>query len=256
MPPTAETPADVIAALERGAPVPPGTAIATPATGSSACSSPRATCWRCAASRWPRAAAATPPCGIDAPAARGRSTPTRLADQGCTSHFAPALDRVAVSPIRLEWDGPWHLAISVDGGREISWRVTLAAPWRIRLVTTMAAAIPERWWTRPRALAAIAAAVRAMLGTGPLRLAGRLPSGARYLSNPRRVWLIEASRASIRGVDLGEVTRLSQRVALGDFVIPRRALLASGPLFIEPAAPAPVPVPTAAAPSPGGRDRD
>jgi hypothetical protein len=28
-------------------------------------------------------------------------------DQGCTSHFAPALERVAVAPIRLEWDGPW-----------------------------------------------------------------------------------------------------------------------------------------------------
>jgi hypothetical protein len=256
MPPTAETPADVIAALERGVPVPPGAGDRY--AGYGILGVQFASGDLLALRRFPVASSG---CGYTAvwhrsPGGAWTFHTDATCDQGCTSHFAPALERVAVSPIRLEWDGPWRLAISVDGGREISWRVTLAAPWQIRLVTTLAAAIPERWWTRPRALAAIAAGARTMLGTGPLRLTGRLPSGARYVSNPRRVWLIEASRASIRGVDLGEVTRLSQHVALGDFVIPRRALLASGPLFIEPAVPARVPVPTAAAPSPDGRDRD
>lgn len=169
-------------------------------------------------------------------------------DQGCTTHFAPALERVAVSPIRLEWDGPWRLSISVDGGREVAWSVTLARRWRSRLATAAAGLVPDRLWVDPRALAAVAAAARLALGTGPLCLSGRLPSGARFYSNPRRIWDIVASRATIRGEDLGPMQRPGRGLALGDFLIPRRALLASGPLFIEPAG-APAPAPPGAAPS-------
>ena len=155
-------------------------------------------------------------------------------DQGCTSHFAPALDRLAVAPIRLEWTDPWTLSIGVNGGREIAWTVSVASSWRTRLLTALAAAAPAALWAGPRGLALVAAVMRGLLGTGRLRLAGRLPSGARYLSNPRRVWAIDASRASIRGADLGTMTRLRHPVALGDFAIPRCGLLASGPLGITP----------------------
>ena len=155
-------------------------------------------------------------------------------DQGCTSHFAPALDRLAVAPIRLEWTDPWTLSIGVNGGRGIAWTVSVASSWQTRLLTALAAAAPAALWASPRGLALVAAIARGLLGTGRLKLAGRLPSGARYLSNPQRVWAIDASRAAIRGVDLGAMTRLRHPVALGDFAIPRCALLASGPLGITP----------------------
>lgn len=252
MPSTAATPADVIAALERGVPLPsgPGHRFA----GYGILGVRFASGDLLALRRFPVASSG---CGYTAVwhrRADGAWTfhTDATCDQGCTSHFAPALERIAVSPIRLEWESPWRLRIAVDGGREIAWTVTLAAGWRTRLATSVAALVPDAWWTRPRPLQAIALAARAMLGTGPLRLTGQLPSGARYFSNPRRLWQIDASRASIRGVDLGAVARLTEPIALGDFVIPRRPLLASGPLFVVPAATAS----TAAAPSLDVRDLD
>jgi hypothetical protein len=155
-------------------------------------------------------------------------------DQGCTRHFAPALARVAVHPIRVEWEGPWRLAIVVDGGREIAWSVALARTWRTRLLTATAARLPEAWWDSRPGLRAIGGAARVVLGAGRLRLSGRLPSGACYRSNPRRVWLVSASRAVIGGVDAGAMTRLGAQPGLGDFLIPRAPLLAGGPLVIDP----------------------
>jgi hypothetical protein len=251
-PPVPATPAEVIAALERGMPVPagPGDRYA----GYGILGVQFASGDLLALRRFPVASSG---CGYTAvwhrrPDGAWTFYTDATCDQGCTSHFAPALERIAVSPIRLEWESPWHLSVAVDGGREIAWMVTLAAPWRTRLVTSVAALVPETWWTRPRALRAMAIGARVMLATGPLRLSGRLPSGARYFSNPRRLWQIDASRASIRGVDLGAVVRLTEPIALGDFVIPRRPLLASGPLFVVPAATES----TAAVTSPDARDRD
>jgi hypothetical protein len=123
-------------------------------------------------------------------------------------------------------------------------------PLRTRLLTAAATAVPEWLWRDARGLSAIAAAARAVLGTGPLRLSGRLPSGARFRSNPRRLWAIAASRAAIHGVDLGAMVTTPPRLALGEFLIPRVALLASGPLFIDP-----LPVSTAAVPILDAPDR-
>lgn len=156
-------------------------------------------------------------------------------DQGCTSHFAPALERVQLGPIRLEWEDGWRLTVYVDGGREIVWSLRLGSTWRTRAATALAAVVPERYWVDPLTLDGIALLTRGLVGTGPIRLTGHLPSGARFYSNPRRVWEVETSRASIRGTDLGAMTLLPGRASLGEFLIPRRPLLASGPLFIEPA---------------------
>ncbi len=250
MPAPADAPAEVIAAVERGGSVPPGAGDRY--LGYGVLGVAFASGDLLALRRFPVASSG---CGYTAVwhrRADGAWTfyTDAACDQGCTSHFAPALERVAVVPIRLEWDGPWTLSVAVDGGRAVAWRMTMAAPWRTRLLTAVAAAVPEWLWRDRRGLSAIAATARAVLGTGPLRLAGRLPSGATFLSNPRRLWVIAASRAAIQGVDLGAMAPTPPRLALGEFLIPRVALLATGPLFIDPAPPA-----TAAVPSPGARDR-
>lgn len=155
-------------------------------------------------------------------------------DQGCTSHFASTLERVQVGPIRLEWEDGWRLTVSVDGGRELVWSLRLGRTWRTDAASALAAVIPERYWVDPVGLRGIGLVTRGLVGTGPLRLTGHLPSGARFYSNPRRIWAVETSRASIRGTDCGAMTKPRGRASIGEFLIPRRPLLASGPLFIEP----------------------
>ena len=59
-----------------------------------------------------------------------------------------------------------------------------------------------------------------------MNLTGRTPNGDRFFVNPRRVWLVDASRAVVEGVDLGATGRTAEQAALGDFLIPRRGLFA------------------------------
>ncbi|MGE0363660.1 MAG: hypothetical protein AB7H93_12740 [Vicinamibacterales bacterium] len=251
MPARSVPPAAVIAAVERGGPVPPGPGDRY--LGYGVLGVAFASGDLLALRRFPVASSG---CGYTAvwhrrPDGAWTFYTDATCDQGCTSHFAPALERVAVVPIRLEWDGPWTLTVAVDGGRAVAWRMSLAAAWRTRLLSAVAAVVPEWLWRDRRGLSVIAATARAVLGTGPLRLSGRLPSGAGFLSNPRRLWAIAASRAAINGVDLGAMATTPPRLALGEFRIPRVPLLASGPLFIDP-----MPASTAAATIPDARDRD
>ncbi|MGD9905900.1 MAG: hypothetical protein AB7U83_20705 [Vicinamibacterales bacterium] len=227
-------PAQVIAAIERGGPVPDGPGERY--LGYGVLGVAFASGDLLALRRFPVASSG---CGYTAvwhrqPNGAWTFYTDATSGQGCTSHFAPALDTVEVAPIRLEWDGPWSLTVGVDGGRAVSWRLTLAATWPTRLLSAAAAALPEAVWHDARGLGAIAAVARAALGTGPLRLSGHLPSGARFLSNPRRLWAVVGSRAAVHGVDLGAMTTPAARLALGEFQIPRVPLVASGPLFIEP----------------------
>lgn len=229
---TYETPSQEIAALERGAPVPDGPGDRY--LGYGVLGVAFASGDLLALRRFPVASSG---CGYTAvwhrnPDGAWVFYTDASHDQGCTSHFASAIERVVVGPIRLEWDDGRRLTVHVDGGRELAWSLCLAATWRTRLVNAVAASIPEAAWRDVRTLRAIGVGARAVLGTGPLCLSGRLPSGARYRSNPRRVWAIDTSRAALRGVDLGDMRR-SRALALGDFRIPRVPLLATGPLFID-----------------------
>jgi hypothetical protein len=96
--------------------------------------------------------------------------------------------------------------------------------------------LPARWWTSERALAAIATAAGLALSAGRLRLTGTTPSGSRFLANPRMLWTVLASRATIGSRKLGRIGTMSPQVALGEFWIPRRPLFAIGAAFMTPPA--------------------
>lgn len=155
-------------------------------------------------------------------------------DQGCTSHFAPSVERLVVAPIRIEWHTPWQVSVSVDGGREIAWTTTLAPSWPARVLSHFASRLPEWCWRNrtTRGLIQIAAAL--WLGAGRLRLAGRLPSQAQFDVRPRSIWVVRESRALVRGESLGAMTYGPPGLRLGDFIVPRRPLMAAGPLVITP----------------------
>jgi hypothetical protein len=51
--------------------------------------------------------------------------------------------------------------------------------------------------------------------------------------NPELVWFVTGGRAALNGTDLGAFGPLPERVALGDFVIPQRGVLAVGHVFFE-----------------------
>jgi hypothetical protein len=53
-----------------------------------------------------------------------------------------------------------------------------------------------------------------------MNLAGKTPNGHDFISNPRRLWLIDSSRAVMNGQDPGPAGALAQRARVNDFLIP------------------------------------
>ena len=76
------------------------------------------------------------------------------------------------------------------------------------------------------------------MGSGRLSLTGRLPNGQWFISHPRYMWEISASRATVRGQDLGEMGPLPEQAHLGDFWVPQQGRFFIGQAFLEPYDPA------------------
>ncbi len=157
---------------------------------------------------------------------------------GCAKHFAPALDRTVVTPIRTEWLTPRCLSVTLEGGRLLSWTMALASTPATTMLNGLCRALPARWWLEPRWLRMLASMARIALGAGRLTLTGRTPAGSVFIANPKRIWAITSSRATFEGHDLGRIEQSADQPALGDFVIPRRPLFAIGAAFMVEAPPA------------------
>lgn len=149
-------------------------------------------------------------------------------DEGCDRYWGPLVDRQVVAPIRLEWTTPHRLLVSVDGGRLLSWSLILRPSAATVLLNLLAARLPNTWWERTAVLRAMAVVARTLLGTGPMRLRGRTPSGHQFTSSPQALWVISSSSATLEGRDLGRPGPLDPQAALGEFAIPQRGLFALG----------------------------
>ncbi len=132
----------------------------------------------------------------------------------------------------MTWTDPRRLTVEVPAAG-LAWEVRLAETAATRLLNGIAAALPAPLWRQPATLAAMAWVAGRALGAGRLRLFGRAPNGQRFRANPRRLWVIDESRARIGGVDLGLPGSLTPQARVGDFLIPQRGLFVIGSAFFD-----------------------
>jgi hypothetical protein len=158
------------------------------------------------------------------------------ANQGCSRYFGSAVRDEVTAPIRIEWTGPRSLIVAVDGGRALAWTLALRPTAATRLLNQVAVLVPRQFWKNHRVLRAMEVAARVTLRAGNVRLTGETPAGNRFVVNPRAVWLVDASRATLAGRDLGPMGSITPQPALGDVCIPRRGLFAVGAAFMSPPA--------------------
>jgi hypothetical protein len=76
-------------------------------------------------------------------------------------------------------------------------------------------------------------AAGSLLGAGRIRLVGQVPNGQRFIANPRHLWIIASSQATLNGQDLGRVRPLPEQESLGDFWIPQRGIFALAQASLE-----------------------
>jgi len=143
-------------------------------------------------------------------------------DLSCGRYFGAEIDRNFVTPIDIVWASSMRFRVLV--GTAVDWDVSLGTSPATLLLNTVAGAIPERAWQAPRVLRLVGAAARIALGTGPLNLTGLTPNSQRFVTTPRRLWLVESSQAVIDGVDVGPVGPLATQARLRDFLLPQRGL--------------------------------
>jgi hypothetical protein len=151
----------------------------------------------------------------------------------CSRYFGNELEENVQGPIEIKWSSPRSFTVRSEGERSLEWRVTTRSTLATRLMNTVGGLMPRSWRRSPTALSLMGVAAQVGLGTGILRLTGRLPNGQTYLANPRTVWLVDESRGVIDGVDLGRPAPLPEQGRVGDFLIPQRGVFAVTSAYIE-----------------------
>jgi hypothetical protein len=154
-------------------------------------------------------------------------------EQGCSRYFGSALDGSLVGQIRIVWSGPREFTVSVEGGLHLNWQISLTQSPGARLLNAVSQALPGSIWQSPAALRLMGKAAGALLGAGRISLVGQVPNGQRFIANPRHIWTIASSPATLNGQDLGPVRPLPDQESLGDFWIPQRGIFAAANAFLE-----------------------
>ncbi len=152
---------------------------------------------------------------------------TTPAEQSCARYFSSATGDGAVQcDIEVTWITPWWFRVTIPG--LLDWSVhmkTTPASW---LLSKVGGWLPEAAWTNRSMLGVIGRVAGMTLGAGDIRLAGAAPNGQHFMVAPRRLWAVSASRAVLRGEDLGPIGRLQEQARLADFRPPQKGLCVIG----------------------------
>ncbi len=152
---------------------------------------------------------------------------TTPAEQSCARYFGSATGNGAVQcDIQIDWITPWWFRVTIPG--LLVWSVHMESTFASRMLTKVAGLLPESAWTNRSMLGVIGRIAGVTLGAGDIRLAGAAPNGQHFMVAPRKVWAVSASRAVLRGEDLGPIGRLAEQAKLADFRPPQRGICVIG----------------------------
>lgn len=154
------------------------------------------------------------------------------AQQSCTRYFgADAADAIETR-ISVEWIAPFQLRIGIPSA-ELEWRLEAAPSTATRLMNASGRLLPDAAWRNPGVLSAMGSMAGPLLRVGHVGLQGSVPNGQRFVANPRVLWAIVDSRASLAGTDFGAPGPVRPQARLGDFWIPQRGILAMGQSYFD-----------------------
>jgi hypothetical protein len=148
----------------------------------------------------------------------------------CSRWFGHGVQESVVVPIDVAWEGPAQLR--VRAADRVDWRVTLAPSPMTRVMSAVGSRMPMAGWRSPRMLRAMGMMATATLGVGRVSMTGMTANSLPFDANPRRIWRVVDTAATIDGVDAGPPAPLEEQARLGDFWIPQRGIFAMGRVFV------------------------
>ena len=149
------------------------------------------------------------------------------AELACTRYFGSAVDEVRDGPIRIDWTGPRGFQVRAGDG-ELEWMVEVRSTRVTRLFSAVGSALPTRVWRSRPVLDLMSRVAGTALRAGRVRLTGLAPNGQRFVANPLIMWVATDSKATVRGIDLGEMGPAPVQAQLRDFAIPQRGVFVVG----------------------------
>jgi hypothetical protein len=156
----------------------------------------------------------------------------------CPRYFSSALEETSVHRIDVAWLDDHRFTVDIADDVGLHWEVSLAASPVTRAMSALASALPAKLWRNPAFLRLMGAVAGPVLQAGKMGLIGRVPNGQGFRANPKRVWFISDSTATLGGEDLGSLRPLPVQTRLGDFWIPQRGIFMMGAAAFEPFNPA------------------
>jgi hypothetical protein len=158
------------------------------------------------------------------------------ADLACTRYFGSAVDDVREGPIRIDWTGPRGFQVRAGDG-ELEWAVEVGTTPVTRLINGVSSVLPPRAWRSRPVLDVMSRVAGVALRAGRVRLTGCAPNGQRFLANPLTMWVATGSKATLNGIDLGEMGPAPEQAQLRDFTLPQRGIFAVGRTMSPPRPP-------------------
>jgi len=140
----------------------------------------------------------------------------------CARYFGLAFHRLVETDVDIQWSGPSSAVITVPG--VLDWDLQLGTSPATTLLTAMAMRMPETLWRSEPVLRAMGAFAGPLLGAGRMKISGTVPNGQTFQAQPRQLWLVTDSRATILGEGAGRPGPLAVQDHLADFWLPQHGL--------------------------------
>lgn len=156
----------------------------------------------------------------------------RSPEFACSRYYGKVVSRIVESKIEIEWIGSRILVVRVPS-EELSWKIILEETKTTHAINKLAQWIPDSLWQNKNFMKAMGKVASIILKTGKLTLAGKVPNGQNFLSNPKLIWMISESEAVLKGGNLGNVQPLPEQIKIGEFWIPQRGVFAIGDAIME-----------------------
>jgi hypothetical protein len=151
----------------------------------------------------------------------------------CTRFFGSAVAKAIQSPVHITWLGPQAFRVKADAAA-LEWEVNLTTTRATTFLNLLGSLLPAPAWKNTKVLRLMEKIATSTLRAGSLSLYGTAPNGQRFIANPRSIWLVSESTATLNGESLGPVGALEEQASVGDFWIPQRGLFALGQAYFEP----------------------
>ncbi len=151
----------------------------------------------------------------------------------CTRYFGKMAAGATVTPISINWlnDRSFEVRIKSIG---LNWFVKAVPTPVTRVFNFLGKLMPEVAWKNQTVLKLMGKVAGVTLGLQRVGLTGKVPNGQNFIANPKTLWSIKESRATLAGQDLGKPFPLKQQARLQDFWIPQQGILAFGQAYFSP----------------------